>query len=46
MCKTDEFYTIRAQDIDCGEEEVVIPETIGQLVWTSSDGSHESGRGI
>lgn len=41
MCKTDEFYTIRAQDIDCGEEEVVIPETIGQLVWTSSDGSHE-----
>ena len=41
MYKTDEFYTIRAQDVDCEEEEVVIPETIGQLVWKSSDGSHE-----
>ena len=41
MYKTNEFYTIRAQDVDCEEEEVVIPETIGQLVWTSSDGSHE-----
>jgi yopX protein len=41
MYKTDEFYSIRAQDVDCEEEEVVIPETIGQLVWKSSDGSHE-----
>lgn len=39
--KTDEFYTIRAQEVDCDEEAVVIPETIGQLVWKSSDGSHE-----
>jgi yopX protein len=37
-----EFYTIRERDIDVEEEEfVVIPETIGQLVWKSSDGSHE-----
>lgn len=41
MYKTDEFYTIRAQNVDCEEEELVIPETIGQLVWESSDGSHE-----
>lgn len=41
MYKTDEFYTIRAQEVDCEEEEVVIPETIGQLVWKSSDGAHE-----
>lgn len=39
--KTDEFYTIRAQEVDCDEEAVVIPETIGQLVWKSSDGTHE-----
>lgn len=25
----------------CSEEFVVIPETIGQLVWKSSDGTHE-----
>lgn len=37
-----EFYVIREQDIDVDEREfVVIPETIGQLVWKSSDGSHE-----
>jgi len=41
MCKADEYYTIRAQDVDCEEEAVVIPETIGQLVWKSSDGAHE-----
>lgn len=32
-----EQYTINT----CSEEFVVIPETIGQLVWKSSDGSHE-----
>lgn len=41
MYKTDDFYTIRAQDVDCEEEVAVIPETIGQLVWKSSDGAHE-----
>ena len=41
MCKADEYYTIKEQDVDCEEEDVVIPETIGQLVWKSSDGSHE-----
>lgn len=39
--EADEYYTIRSQDVDCEEEAVVIPETIGQLVWKSSDGSHE-----
>ncbi len=32
-----EQYTINT----CSEEFEVIPETIGQLVWKSSDGSHE-----
>lgn len=32
-----EQYTINT----CSEEFVVIPETIGQLVWKSSDGAHE-----
>ena len=41
MFETNEYYTIREQDPDCEEEYVVIPETIGQLVWKSSDGSHE-----
>lgn len=37
-----EFYVIREQDIDVDEREfVVIPETIGQLIWKSSDGSHK-----
>jgi yopX protein len=37
-----EFYVIREQDIDVDEREfVVIPETIGQLIWKSSDGTHE-----
>lgn len=41
MCKADEYYTIRAYYAGCDEEAVVIPETIGQLVWKSSDGAHE-----
>lgn len=41
MFETNEYYTIREQDPDCEEEYVVIPETIGQLVWKSSDGFHE-----
>mgnify|MGYP001790720806 FL=1 len=41
MYETNEYYTIREQDPDCEEEYVVIPETIGKLVWKSSDGSHE-----
>lgn len=41
MYETNEYYTIREQDPDCEEQNVVIPETIGQLVWKSSDGSHE-----
>lgn len=41
MFETNEYYTIREQDPDCEEEYVVIPETIGQLVWKSSDGTHE-----
>ena len=41
MFETNEYYTIREQDPDCEEEYVVIPETIGQLVWKSSDGAHE-----
>lgn len=41
MFESNEYYTIREQDPDCEEEDVVIPETIGQLVWKSSDGSHE-----
>ena len=41
MFEADEYYTIREQDPDCEEEYVVIPETIGQLVWKSSDGFHE-----
>lgn len=41
MYEADEYYTIKEQDPDCEEEYVVIPETIGQLVWKSSDGSHE-----
>lgn len=41
MYESNEYYTIREQDPDCEEEDVVIPETIGQLVWKSSDGSHE-----
>lgn len=41
MFETNEYYTIIEQDPDCEEEYVVIPETIGQLVWKSSDGFHE-----
>ena len=41
MYETNEYYTIREQDPDCEEQNVVIPETIGQLVWKSSDGTHE-----
>lgn len=41
MYETNEYYTIREQDPDCEEQNVVIPETIGQLVWKSSDGAHE-----
>lgn len=45
MCKADEYYTIReldVRDVDYEDaESVVIPETIGQLVWKSSDGAHE-----
>ena len=36
-----EFYTIREATNFAAEECLVIPETIGQLVWKSSDGSHE-----
>lgn len=36
-----EFYTIREATNFAAEECVVIPETIGQLIWRSSDGSHE-----
>ena len=32
-----EQYTINT----CSEEIEIIPETIGQLIWKSSDGSHE-----
>ena len=43
--KADEYYTIReldVRDVDYEDaESVVIPETIGQLVWKSSDGAHE-----
>lgn len=40
--KNKEFYVIRDPDIDADEREfVVIPETIGQLIWKSSDGCHE-----
>jgi yopX protein len=41
MCKADEYYTIRPYYAGCDEEAVVITETIGQLVWKSSDGAHE-----
>lgn len=41
MCEADEYYTIRPYYAGCDEEAVVIPETIGQLVWKSSDGTHE-----
>ena len=41
MYESNEYYTIRELDVDCEEEDVVIPETIGQLVWKSSDGSHK-----
>ena len=34
------FYVIRDRGID-ESEFVVFPETIGQLIWRSSDGSHE-----
>ncbi len=36
-----EFYTIREPTNFAAEECVVLPETIGQLIWKSSDGSHE-----
>ena len=36
-----EFYTIREATNFAAEECLVIPETIGQLIWRSSDGSHE-----
>ena len=36
-----EFYTIREATNFAAEECVVLPETIGQLIWKSSDGSHE-----
>ena len=37
-----EFYVIREREEDIDEKEFqVIPETIGQLIWKSSDGSHE-----
>ena len=40
--KNKEFYVIREREVDIDEREFeVIPETIGQLVWKSSDGSHE-----
>ena len=40
--KNKEFYVIREREVDIDERAfVVIPETIGQLVWKSSDGSHE-----
>lgn len=40
--KDKEFYVIREREEDIDEKEFqVIPETIGQLVWKSSDGSHE-----
>lgn len=40
--KNEEFYVIREREVDIDERAfVVIPETIGQLVWKSSDGSHE-----
>ena len=45
MYETNEYYTIREQDPDCEEQNVVIPETIGQLVWKSSDGAHEVWKG-
>ena len=36
------FYVIREREFDINESEfVVFPETIGQLIWKSSDGSHE-----
>lgn len=41
MCEADEYYTIRPYYAGCDEEAVVITETIGQLVWKSSDGAHE-----
>ena len=40
--KNKEFYVIREREVDIDERAfVVIPETIGQLVWKSRDGSHE-----
>lgn len=41
MYETNEYYTIRPYYAGCDEEAVVITETIGQLVWKSSDGAHE-----